>query len=160
MVFFILLMVGAGLVFVTLKTLSTLVKSLAQLRLLSETRNELLQLAAEKASNHQLNSLKQVLNVSTQAVEVSTQVVDVGAGSVEKVHKVIADASFNVLGSVAPVNAEKNPLKKAHDKTAKEVYGSIRKVNSIIGGISKTIRTTTTDTAKSELKDIETKRQD
>lgn len=146
MLWFITLLAALFLVLLTFKALFDLTKVLAQLQLLSATRNELLLTQAKQATGQSnRHSIKQVLNVSTQAVEVSTQVVDVGADSVEKVHKVIADASFNVLDTVSPVKAEKNPLKKAHDKTAKEVYGSIRKVNNIIGGISKTIRTSTVE---------------
>jgi hypothetical protein len=53
--------------------------------------------------------------------------------SLEKVHRMISDTSFDLIESVAPVEKSTQVLRKVHNATAREVYGSLRKINRWVG---------------------------
>ncbi len=84
--------------------------------------------------NAKINAKPQVkLDTVTQAVDISTH-------SVEKIHKTISDTSFNLIGAMSPVPQPSKAIHKAHDMTAKGIYGSIRRVNRLVGDLSKNLQ--------------------
>ncbi|GAA3939399.1 hypothetical protein [Litoribacillus peritrichatus] len=88
-----------------------------------------------------MDALKTKANVTPKVkLDTVTDAVDLSAMSIEKIHKTISDTSFDLIRSVKPAQKPTEAIHKAHDITAKGVYRSIRKVNRLVGDLSKSLQ--------------------
>jgi predicted PurR-regulated permease PerM len=112
------------------------------LMLASEIESEVNQLHLQnrqKLENLQREIQKKSIIQKEIEIEDITQALDISTHSVEKIHRTIAETSFSLISSVKPVKKPTEAIQKAHDLTSKEVYGSLRKVNKLVGQLSRNL---------------------
>ncbi|MFC3150641.1 hypothetical protein ACFOEK_06365 [Litoribrevibacter euphylliae] len=91
----------------------------------------------ELAHRQRVEELQVSLKRKELDIKGLTEAVDLSASSIEKIHRSIADTSFDLIETVKPVEKPAQVIRKAHNMTTKEVYGSIRRINRLVGDLSK-----------------------
>lgn len=91
----------------------------------------------ELAHRQRVEELQASLKRKELDIKGLTEAVDLSASSIEKIHRSIADTSFDLIETVKPVEKPAQVIRKAHNMTTKEVYGSIRRINRLVGDLSK-----------------------
>lgn len=89
------------------------------------------------AHRQQVDELQATLKEKQMDIERLTEAVDLSTKTIENIHRSISDTSFDLIQSVRPVEKPAQVIRKAHNITAREVYGSIRKVNRLVGDLSR-----------------------
>ncbi|GLQ31273.1 hypothetical protein [Litoribrevibacter albus] len=109
---------------------------IARLQVAYQKRIEELQ-STLKTKQIDVDSLTNALKEKQLDINSLTEAVDLSTKTIENIHRSISDTSFNWIEAVRPVEKPAQVIRKAHNITAREVYGSIRKVNRLVSDLSK-----------------------
>lgn len=90
----------------------------------------------ELAHQQKIEDLQASLKRKELDIKSLSEAVDLSASSIEKIHRSIVDTSFDLIETVKPVEKPAQVIRKAHHMTTKEVYGSIRRINRLVGDLS------------------------